>query len=250
MPALTIETRESLQFEQGLEGVCAYLSEMNEEIVIAIDEFQQIRNYPEKNVEALLRSNFQHLSNVTFIFSGSHKHLMLSIFSERNSPFYQSTQIMNLGYIDRQKYKQFIIDKFEANKREIATEVVNDGLDWCMGHTYYVQYFFNRLYGNTQGKIGLEEARLNKEMILEENSSIYDNYRKLLSKAQFALLKAMAKEVYVKQITSFDFISKYQISSASTVRQAFLVLMNHNLVLDEVDGHRLADVFFMQWLAK
>ena len=47
---------------------------------LAIDEFQQIAEYPEKGVEALLRSHIQFMSQVNFIFPGSKQHIMREMF--------------------------------------------------------------------------------------------------------------------------------------------------------------------------
>jgi hypothetical protein len=49
--------------------------------VIAIDEFQQTTSYPEKNVEAALRSRIQQINNMSVIFSGSKKHMLSDILS-------------------------------------------------------------------------------------------------------------------------------------------------------------------------
>ena len=54
-----------------LKQVFEYLKQSGKTCYIAFDEFQQIAYYPEKNVEALLRSYIQDLHNVHFIFSGS-----------------------------------------------------------------------------------------------------------------------------------------------------------------------------------
>lgn len=68
-------------------------------MVVAIDEFQQISEYPEKGVEALLRSEIRFLPNVRFVFVGSRKHMMEDMFASPKHPFYQSTQIMSLREI-------------------------------------------------------------------------------------------------------------------------------------------------------
>ena len=69
-------------------------------IVIAINEFQQIGNYPEKNVEALIRGLIQTLNNVRFIFSGSNKTILTRMFGNATQPFYQSTDMMYLSEIE------------------------------------------------------------------------------------------------------------------------------------------------------
>ena len=55
---------------QTLDGVFQFLKTIDQSVVIAIDEFQQIKEYPEQNVEALLRTHIQNAHHVRFIFSG------------------------------------------------------------------------------------------------------------------------------------------------------------------------------------
>ena len=51
--------------------IFAYIEEADKPCVIAIDEFQQIGEYAEKNVEALLRTKIQRCHRAQFIFAGS-----------------------------------------------------------------------------------------------------------------------------------------------------------------------------------
>ena len=71
------------------------LKKADKPCIVAFDEFQQISKYPEKNIEALLRSHIQHLSNVHFIFSGSERHLVTEMFLSSARPFYNSTSILD-----------------------------------------------------------------------------------------------------------------------------------------------------------
>ena len=90
--------------ESSLQEVFLYLKQVDKRCYIAIDEFQQVAEYPEKGTEALLRSYIQFLPNVKFIFAGSRQHLMSEIFLSAKRPFYQSTQIMLLGNIEKESY--------------------------------------------------------------------------------------------------------------------------------------------------
>lgn len=71
---------------QTIEQIFAYLQDQNKRVVIAIDEFQQILHYPQTHTEAMLRAQIQKLTRVNFIFSGSHTHLLLSMFGNHSRP--------------------------------------------------------------------------------------------------------------------------------------------------------------------
>lgn len=86
-----------VQAEYTLRSIFSHLNSLNKPVYLAIDEFQQITEYPETGTEAMLRSHIQHIHHVKFIFSGSKKHLMEEMFCAPNRPFFQSTQLMALA---------------------------------------------------------------------------------------------------------------------------------------------------------
>lgn len=92
------------QAQATLKEIFEYLEHSGKECYIAIDEFQQITDYPEKGVEGLLRSYIQFLPHVHFIFSGSKQHLMDEIFTSTKRPFYRSTEKMTLQPIPVEDY--------------------------------------------------------------------------------------------------------------------------------------------------
>ena len=91
-----------------MDEIFAYLKQADKPCIVAIDEFQQIGNYAEKNVEAILRTKVQHCQNARFIFAGSQKHIMMNMFNSPARPFYQSVNMMQLKSIPLTEYKAFV----------------------------------------------------------------------------------------------------------------------------------------------
>ena len=79
-----------------LEEIFNYLKAADRKCIVAIDEFQVIADYPEKNVEELMRTYVQDCRNAVFVFSGSQKSMMSEMFSSPARPFYQSVSMMFL----------------------------------------------------------------------------------------------------------------------------------------------------------
>ena len=67
-PELSVKIEQET-IAQSLQEVFSYLKQSDKRCYIAIDEFQQVAEYPEKGTEALLRSYIQFLPNVKFVFS-------------------------------------------------------------------------------------------------------------------------------------------------------------------------------------
>ncbi len=165
LPELGVSARPGLKEAMALEELFTYLEKQRKPVVIALDEFQQIVEYPERNTEALLCEQVQKLRNVQFIFSGSDRRMMQAIpgsgartgFADGKRPFFQATEPLYLEPIPDEAYTAFIQQHFKAARKRIDPAVIAEGLAWCRIHTYYVQYLFNRLY--SMGKV-VEHADL------------------------------------------------------------------------------------------
>lgn len=250
-PKINLEINTESDAVNSLPQIFNYLQEQKSKVVVAIDEFQQILNYPEKNVESLLRKQIQNVKNVNFIFAGSQKHMLISMFKDHNRPFYQSTEMLHLNHIEKEVYKRFIVKKFADSQKIISELEVDYILNWAKRHTYYVQFICNRLYSLDQKTITLEIIKNSINDILNENRTVFHNYQNLLTSNQWNLLKAIAKEDTVKQITSSYFINKYKLGSASSTASALKRLVENEMVfqIDE-QNYCVSDLFLSRWLSR
>ena len=114
--------------------------------IVAFDEFQQICKYPEKNIEALLRSHIQHLSNVNFVFAGSERHLITEMFLSSAKPFYNSTKQVELYPIVPEEYVPFVLRWFHAYQKDIVEEDVREVYRLFEGNTYGMQRTFHEAF--------------------------------------------------------------------------------------------------------
>ena len=250
MPNLSFNFASEAEAANTIDQLFKYLSGQKKKLIIAIDEFQQIVNYPEKNTEALLRSHIQRLTNVNFIFSGSQKHMLTSIFSHYGKPFYQSTEMMELNKLEAAEYLVFIKAKFEFGGIEINNEQIKRILNWTRGHTFYTQFFCNRLF--SMGLKVIQDESISRLMyeIMNENEAVYINYRNLLTDFQWKVLRAIAKEGKIKLIHSKEFISKHDLHTPSSVQAAVSALLNKEMIYKDNDEYFIYDVFLEHWLER
>ena len=251
-PEVHFEFTQAREYERTLNAILLFLDEQKLPVLLAIDEFQQVALYPERNTEALLRTIIQTLHNVHFIFSGSNQHLMVEIFNSAKRPFFSSTQSMSLAEIPADLYSEFIMRHFTENKREIQPETIDFILEWTCNHTYYTQVVCNKLYASHQSKPDLTFTKLICSQILEAEKSTFLQYRNLLTDFQWHLLIAIAKEEKVYQPQSKIFIQKYKLGAASTVKKAVDSLASKEMIFLQSDStssyYRIYDVFLMRWL--
>ena len=230
--------------EETLREICEYLVASERECYIAIDEFQQILEYPEKGMEGMLRSYVQFMPNVHFIFSGSKKHLMESMFFSINRPFYQSTQKMFLGTIAYEVYGEFAFNWFVNAQKELSSELFKEIYQLMDGHTWYVQYLLNRLYALPYKTYDSSMLKELVSEILKEDEFSYQTYYRMLTVNQSQLLKAIAHEGMATEINSSSFIKRYNLKGASSINTALKYLLEKELVLKEPEGYIVYDRFF------
>lgn len=236
-----------------IESLFDFLETLEKPVLISIDEFQQIVSYPEEQTDAWLRTKIQQLKNVVFIFSGSHQHLMNELFTKTGRPFFRSTLLLNLGDIDREVYKTFIIAKFNSFKIEISDEVAIKILEWTKGYTYYVQLLCNRIFICAQTEVTEELWKTEASKLLQEQQYVFYSYRDMLTKQQWRLIKALASEGKTYNPTSKDFVSKYQLGSPSTVLRSLESLKGMELIFHQYDDmgksfYSVYDLLFQRWM--
>ena len=247
---LTIQGEE--EQKQILRGLLTFLDHQDQKILLAIDEFQQIREYPEKNVEALLRTVIQTLNNITFLYCGSKRHMMLDIFAGECNPFYRSTEFVTLQKLDHDVYADFIVNHFCAAGKEISVAAVDYILDWTRQHTYFTQRLCHNVFQMSVGEVDVGLVKQGAAQILQFDSTVFGQYQQMLTAGQWNFLIAVAKEGEVSQVTSRQFLGKYHLGNPSSVSRMVSSLVEKNL-LDEnvVDGsitYSLNDVFLSRWL--
>ncbi len=252
MPQWNIELGDVKSPETTLDEIFHYLSLSDKPGIVAIDEFQQVAQYPEKNTEALLRTYIQHCPNARFVFAGSQRHLMGEMFISPARPFYQSVSILHLAAIDKQKYIEFARHHFKMAQKDIDEEVVASLYDRFEGITWYLQKILNILFAVTPpGEV------CNKEMIeqaihfiLDSYSFTYSELLYQLPEKQKELLIAICKEGKATALTSGEFIHKYSLPSSSSVQSALKGLLEKDFVTKEGAFYMVYDRFFSLWLRR
>ena len=88
------------------------------------------------------------------------------------------------------------------------------------------------------------------DSILDENRAVYYTYEKILSKRQFELLKAIAKEGKLTQPTSREFIQKHKLPTPSSVKTALKAILEKEMAYEEFGVYNVYDVFFSRYLER
>lgn len=231
-----------------LKQIFEYMHQSGVRCYVAIDEFQQILQYSDTGIEALIRSYIQFLPNVYFIFAGSQHHVLEQMFSSVNRPFFQSTQMMHLGPLDESKYRQFANDFFKVQNREISTKLFHQLYETMHGVTWYVHAVLNRVYQEAEKPITHKLIDQVMRELVEEQSPVFQNYYNVMTVNQAAVAVAIAREQKVAKPLSQDLIARYKLPSPSSVQTSLEKLEENQIIQHNTSGYFIYDHFFAQWL--
>lgn len=250
LPAFNVELGDIERPEYTLDEIFQYLAAADKPCIVAIDEFQQIAKYPEKNIEALLRTHIQKLSNSNFVFAGSERHMMQEMFTSSARPFYHSADVLELNAIVPELYIPFIVNHFETRNRKISLDVVERVYNLFKGHTYYIQKTFNAAFADTpQGEEYTHEMlRQTMANLIEDNATIFREILSNIPEKQKELLYAIAKEGEAARITSGEFIKRHNLASSSSIQSAVKKLLEKDVVTEINKTYSLTDKLFAMWI--
>jgi hypothetical protein len=248
-PSFGFSVHRSTPPERSLQTIGTYLSSRKKKVIVAIDEFQQVTHYQEQNGEALFRQWMQEFPEIRFIFSGSHRGIMTSMFTSEKRPFYRSAQLLSLDAIPFEEYAPFIRNHFSRAKKEITEKSIEEIYAWCKGQTYSIQLICNKLYGKFN-RIGSKQVDEVMEEILNQESLYFSQLSNLLTDVQWKVLHAIGKGEEVKNPLASEFLQEYELSAASSVSTALNALQKKELVVRENEFYRVHDLLLMRWLQR
>lgn len=222
--------------------------------LIVFDEFQQIESYPER-MAAILRSKIQELNNTRFIFSGSSRHLLNTMFQSYNQPFYKSALTMDLDIIGIGAYGDFVKSMFEDYGRHITDDAVEFVYYLMSGNTFNMQEVMRETFMATETK---KDAA--KEDVIASVRSIIsrrdEEYREIMGRLSNVkdrkLLYCIATEGVAQSLTSSVMLKKYGLDNASSVQHSIKNLMSEKMPMVQKlskQTYMMQDRFFELWLS-
>ena len=256
LPTFDIKLGDIHAPELTLEEIFRYLEQADKPCVFAIDEFQQIALYPEKNVEALLRAHIQKMNNCLFIYAGSNRHILENMFNSAAKPFYNSAEQIYLDCIPKDVYTAFANEQFSKAGRKILPEAVSLAYDLFEGHTYYVHNVLHNAFAYLNANKVIDESDIHETLsnILEEKGRTFASVMNQLNFQQKETLIAIAKEGKARGVTSVAFVKKHALKSPSSVQYAISALLDKQLLTyqneERTKTYSVSDRFLEMWICK
>ena len=221
-------------------------------IVICIDEFQQIGEMANsKQIQARLRTVWQHQKQVSYCLFGSKHHLMSAIFLHRSMPFYQFGDIISLDKIATADWVEYIVSHFADGKRTISRALAEDICRFTENYSAYVQQLSWLVFTQKEeGEIVTEEdVKQAMNDLLATNEILFMQMIEPLSEYQLNFLRAIASGV-TKDFGLSEVREEYKLGSYSNINRLKTALLERDLIEKRGAETVMTDPVFAKWIKR
>ena len=245
-------TPETHSPEEVLNMVEVIAKRKNRHIVVCIDEFQQVGEFENtKQVQARLRTAWQHHHYTSYCLYGSKRHMMSKIFLNRSMPFYQFGDLLWLEKIPTSDWMDYIISHFEAVGKHIPEHIVERICEAVDNYPSYVQHLssiiLNRLPDGGTATEEIMSPAISE--LISTNEALYIQQVEPLSAYQMNLLKAIVSDIHSgyneKRIRSM-----FALGSPSNLVRLRDALIERDLIYSEMRQLYLTDPVFGLWFKR
>jgi len=213
-------------------------------MVVAFDEFQEVATYGGDAFEKRLRKSIQKHERISYIFSGSQKHLITEMFNDRNRAFYMQATSYPLEKIKTIHYVEWINRLYRKAKKTIENRFSEDVVKRCENHPMYVQEFFFNIW--VQKRLSFEFLDEVERSIVGKRIPEYSYVWDSLTLNQRRALKLIAGTAG-KNIFAAENLDRFGFRTASQVTAALANLEKVG-ILDRNKEWKIHDPFFKRWL--
>ena len=221
-------------------------------IVICIDEFQQIGEMPNsKQIQARLRTVWQHQKQVSYCLFGSKHHLMSAIFLHRSMPFYQFGDIISLDKIATADWVEYIVSHFADGKRTISRALAEDICKFTENYSAYVQQLSWLVFTQKEEGETVTEEDVKQAMndLLATNEILFMQMIEPLSEYQLNFLRAIASGV-TKDFGLSEVREEYKLGSYSNINRLKTALLERDLIEKRGAETVMTDPVFAKWIKR
>ena len=221
-------------------------------IVICIDEFQQIGEMSNsKQIQARLRTVWQHQKHVSYCLFGSKHHLMSTIFLHRSMPFFQFGDTISLNKIAIEDWVEYIVSHFADGKRTISHALAEEICKFTENYSAYVQQLAWLVFTLKEERETVTEndVRQAENDLLATNNILFMQMIEPLSEFQLNFLRAIASGIK-KDFGLSEVREEYNLGSYSNITRLKTALLERDLIEKKETEWVITDPIFAKWLKR
>jgi hypothetical protein len=243
----------SYDFDDSIEDIFRGLSKiaksLDKEIVLAFDEFQQIKLIKDIKIDAQIKKYMLKYDDIKFIFTGLKRHLLKDLFTKKRAPLFDTVGFLELEPIPIEIFYKFVDERFDGR---LSYELFEYIYNMTKGESNLIQEFCYHLYykiSNENSKTILQEDIDEVcETVLSSKSGYFRMILDRLTLPQKTALKAVVisngKEIYSKSN-----LFKLQ-TTKSSLNTAIKYLFNEEIIDKDDNGYFISNRCFELWCNK
>ena len=222
-------------------------------IVVCIDEFQQIGDFPDSlSFQKKLRGVWQLQSHVSYCLYGSKKHMMEKMFQNQSFPFYRFGDFFYLNKIGEEDWVEYICKRFEKTGKHISECLAREICRVTDRYSSYVQQLAWLVWLRTADSASAtsEDVQYGIDRLLDACEPLFIQQTEDLSAYQMNFLHALANGVH-SGFTQSSVLSSYRLGTAANVTRLKKALVEKDLVVTTAPKHmEMSDPILALWLKR
>ena len=212
-------------------------------IVMVFDEFQEIEALGGVSIIKKMRARFQHHKSVTYIFSGSKKHLLAQIFQEKEGAFFKFSRPMEIGPLPADELEGFLMRKFSEAGRRLSPKAAKKIVEFSRGYPYHSQQLAHELFSLGKSSSSADDVDEALSAVLDHESAGFSFlWESIKSPLQRRFLTAIANEPDSPH--GEEFLKKYNLRSRSHAQKAETLLEKRGII----ENGNIVDPFLAYWI--
>lgn len=222
-------------------------------IVVCIDEFQQIGDFPNSlTFQKKLRGAWQLQSHVSYCLYGSKKHMMEQMFQNPSYPFYRFGDFFYLNKISENDWVEYICQRFETTGKHISEDLAQKICQVTDRYSSYVQQlaWFVWLRTTDSATATLQDVQYGIDRLLDACEPLFIQQTEDLSAYQMNFLHALVNGVHTG-FTQSAILSSYHLGTAANITRLKKALMEKDLITISAPKHlEMSDPILALWLKR
>lgn len=222
-------------------------------IVVCIDEFQQIGDFPDSlSFQKRLRGVWQLQSHVSYCLYGSKKHMMEQMFQDHSYPFYRFGDLFYLNKINEEDWVEYIRQRFDTTGKHIPEDLAREICRVTDRYSSYVQQLAWFVWLRTADEATASDADLQYgiDRLLDACEPLFIQQTEELSAYQMNFLRAIVNGVHTG-FTQSTVLNTYRLGTAANVTRLKKALIEKDLITIPAPKHlEMSDPILALWLKR
>ena len=235
--------------EDVLESLGRFIQESGVLVHLALDEFQEITSLPDAlKIEGIMRQYIQQ-HQAAYIFVGSRRRILLSIFNEQQRPFFKSSINYELTPLPEKRFSQFITGLFSSHGKSCESDIAQYLVKKVNSFPYYTQKLAYFVFENATDKVQRPDIEKGMQLLLKDETPTFEGIFLGLTPGQIGLLGAIASEPSMS-IFSQEYIQRHRLGSIGGAQAARKKLLQLDLIEQRGKVWGIVDPVLKQWLQR